>query len=534
MAGEIGHVSARALKALLNDGGEIALLDGREEGIFHGRHLLLASCVPLGRLELLIDDLVPRRGTRVVWCDDGDGSALRAACRMSQFGYDDVAVLEGGIAAWEAAGYRLYSGVHVPSKAFAEVVEHEAETPWISAPDLKGLIDSGANIAIFDSRSYEEYHNNSIPTAISVPGAELVYRFTDLVPSPDTTVIVNCGGRTRSIIGAQALRNAGFRNKIMSLKDGTMAWHLAGFEVVHGATRRPPEVSERGRRAAIDAAARIAKRTGIPRIDKQMLAGWRAEADRRTLYVLDVRTPEEYLAGHLAGARSVPGGQLVQETDAHIATWNARVVLVDDNGVRATMTASWLKQMGWNDVSVLIADASAGDWEIGPRMPRVLGLAGAAVRSIEPAALQARLAAGDAAVIDLETSRRYAQGHIPGAWFALRSRLAEDLGKLPKPRTFVLTSPDGALARLAAAELAGSANTEFMVLAGGTEAWIAAGLPVETGAAHMASPPEDVVLSARERGQGREEAMREYLAWEIDLVNQMATDDDQRFRVVTG
>jgi rhodanese-related sulfurtransferase len=534
MAGEIGDVSARALKAQLHDGGEIALLDAREEGIFHARHLLLASCVPLGRLELLIDDLVPRRGTRVVWCDDDDGSAPRAARRMSQFGYADVAVLEGGIAAWEAAGYRLYSGVHVPSKAFAEVVEHEAETPWISAPDLKALIDSGVNIAIFDSRSYEEYHNNSIPTAISVPGAELVYRFTDLVPSTDTTVIVNCGGRTRSIIGAQALRNAGFRNKIMSLKDGTMAWHLAGFEVVHGATRRPPEVSERGRRAAIDAAAGIAKRTGIPRIDKQTLAGWRAEADRRTLYVLDVRTPEEYLAGHLAGARSVPGGQLVQETDAHIATWNARVVLVDDNGVRATMTASWLKQMSWNDVSVLVADASAGDWEIGPRMPRVLGLAGAAVRSIEPAALQARLAAGDAAVIDLETSRRYAQGHIPGAWFALRSRLAEDLGKLPKPRTFVLTSPDGALARLAAAELASSANTEFMVLAGGTEAWKAAGLPLETGLAHMASEPDDVVLSARERGQGREEAMREYLAWEIDLVNQMATDDDQRFRVVTG
>ena len=408
------------------------------------------------RLELLIDDLVPRRGTRVVWCDDGDGSALRAARRMSRLGYTDVAVLDGGIAAWEAAGYRLYSGVHVPSKAFAEVVEHEAGTPWISAPDLKALIDSGADIAIFDSRSYEEYHNNSIPTAISVPGAELVYRFTDMVPSPDTTVIVNCGGRTRSIIGAQALRNAGFRNKIMSLKDGTMAWHLAGFEVVHGATRRPPEVSETGRRAAIDAAARVAERCGIPRIDKATLAAWRAEADRRTLYVLDVRTPEEYRAGHLAGARSAPGGQLVQETDAHIATWNARVVLVDDNGVRATMTASWLKQMGWNDVAVLVADPSAGDWESGPHVPRVLGLEGAAVASIEPAALRDQLAAGNAVVIDLDTSRRYAQGHIPGAWFAIRSRLAKDLGKLPKAETIVLTSPDGALARLAAAELAGS------------------------------------------------------------------------------
>ena len=355
MANEVKRIGARDLKAQLHDGGEIALLDSREEGVFVTRHLLLASCVPLSRLELLVDDLVPRRSARVVWCDDGDGLAVRAARRMAALGWHNVAVLEGGVTGWEAAGYRVYSGVHVPSKAFAEVVEHEAGTPWTSAPDLKSLIDSGADIAIFDSRSYEEYHNNSIPGAISVPGAELVYRFPDLVPSPDTTVIVNCGGRTRSIIGAQALRNAGFRNRIMSLKDGTMAWHLAGFEVVHGATRRPPDVSDAGRKAAAEAAARVAERCGIRRIDQAALAAWRAESDRRTLYVLDVRTPEEYEAGHLDGARSAPGGQLVQETDAHIATWNARVVLVDDNGIRATMTASWLKQMGWNDVAVLVA-----------------------------------------------------------------------------------------------------------------------------------------------------------------------------------
>ena len=534
MTDDVKRLAAADLKRQLHDGGEIALLDAREEGVFFHRNLLMASCVPLGRLELLVDDLVPRRGTRVVWCDDGDGSALRAASRMSGLGYTGVAVLDGGIAAWQAAGYRVYSGVHVPSKAFAEVVEHEAGTPWISAPDLKALIDRGADIAIFDSRSYEEYHNNSIPTAISVPGAELVYRFTDLVPSPETTVIVNCGGRTRSIIGAQALRNAGFRNKIMSLKDGTMAWHLAGFEVVHGATKRPPEVSEAGRQAAIQATARVAERCDVRRIDDATLAAWRGEADRRTLYVLDVRTPEEYAAGHLAGARSAPGGQLVQETDAHIATWNARVVLVDNNGVRATMTASWLKQMGWNDVAVLVADASGGDRASGPHVPRVLGLDAAAVATIEPAALRDKLASGNTVVIDLDTSRRYAQGHIPGAWFTIRSRLPEDLAKLPKAETIVLTSPDGALARLAHAELAGSTKAAVMVLAGGTEAWVAAGLPLETGASHMASKPDDVVLSARERGQGREEAMREYLAWEIDLVNQMASDDDQRFQVAAG
>jgi rhodanese-related sulfurtransferase len=527
VASDIRRIDARQLKAQLHDGGEIALLDAREAGVFARRHLLLASCVPLGRLELLIDDLVPQRSARVVWCDDQEGLALHAAERMSTLGYHDVAVLDGGLAAWETAGYRVYSGVHVPSKAFAEVVEHEAGTPYLTAPELKALIDSGTDIAIFDSRSYEEYHNNSIPGAVSVPGAELVYRFKDLVSSPDTTVIVNCGGRTRSIIGAQSLRNAGFPNKIMSLKDGTMAWHLAGYEVVNGAARRP----DAGHRHAIDAAGRVAARCDIPRIDRATLNAWQAEEDR-TLYLLDVRTPEEYAAGHLAGARSAPGGQLVQETDAHVATWGARIVLVDDNGVRATMTASWLKQMGWSDVAVLIAIPADGDWITSPHQPRVLDLDAMNVVTIDPAALRRRLDDGRTAVVDLATSRQYGQGHIFGAWFAIRTYLADALAKLPAADTIVFTSPDGALARLAAGNLAGHRGATVMMLAGGTQSWITAGYPLETGATRMACEPVDVVLLARERGQNREEAMREYLAWEIALVNDMVTDDDHRFRVV--
>ncbi|MGH7112053.1 MAG: rhodanese-like domain-containing protein [Stellaceae bacterium] len=531
---EIRHIDARNLKAQLHDGGEIALLDAREEGVFGRSHLLMASSVPLSRLELLVDDLVPRRGTRVVWCDDGDGTALRAAGRMRALGYTGVAVLGGGIAAWRAAGHRLYSGVHVPSKAFAEVVEHEAGTPWIAAPDLQKMIAGGADIAIFDSRSYEEYHDNSIPGAVSVPGAELVYRFTDMVRSPQTTVIVNCGGRTRSIIGAQSLISAGFDNRVMSLKDGTMAWHLAGFDVVHGAARRPPTVSDAGQKAAREAAARVAARVAIPRIDLATLAAWRAEAALRTLYVLDVRTPEEYEAGHLSGARLAPGGQLVQETDAHIATWGARVILVDDDGVRATMTASWLKQMGWSEVAVLTLDPAGADRVAGSYQPRVLGLDGAAAPSLDPAGLRERLAAGTVLIVDLATSREYARGHIPGAWFAIRAQFAKALSRLPKADAIVLTSPDGTLAQLAAADLAGIAAVPVLVLADGTEAWKRAGFPLETGATRMTGEPDDVVLSARERGEDREAAMREYLAWEINLVHEMASDDDQRFRVVAG
>jgi rhodanese-related sulfurtransferase len=523
------RIDARALKAWLHDGGELALLDAREELAFGRRHLLMASCIPLSRLELMADDLVPRRGARVVWCDDGEGLAARAAERMSALGYQDVAWLDGGLAAWQAAGFRIYSGVHVPSKAFAEVVEHEAGTPWISAGDLQALIDSKADIAIWDSRSYEEYHNNSIPTAISVPGAELVYRFADLMPSPDTTVIVNCGGRTRSIIGAQSLINAGVRNKVVSLKDGTMAWHLAGLEVVHGATRTPPQVSAQGLQSAAEAAARVAARCGIARIDMLSLEAWRAEAAQRSLYVLDVRTPEEYQAGHLRGARNAPGGQLVQETDSHIVIWGARIVLVDDNGIRATMTASWLKQMGWLDVAVLAAGPADGDWETGLHAPRVLGIETACAPSIDAMELRDRLAAGNVTVIDLDLSTRYARGHIPGAWFAIRSRLEAAVTKLPPDRAMVLTSADGALAALTVPELQAIASAPVMTLAGGTQAWVQAGLPLETGATRMADAADDVFLSPRERGQNREDAMREYLTWEIKLVHDMAEDDDHRF-----
>ena len=533
MSDEIRRIGAEALKAQLHDGAEIALLDAREEATFDKRHLLMASCVPLSRMEMIVDDLVPRRSARVVWCDDGEGLAALAAARMAALGYTDVSLLDGGLDAWERAGFRIYSGVHVPSKAFAEVVEHEAGTPWITAEQLQAMIESGEDMVIFDSRSYEEYHSNSIPGAISVPGAELVYRFTDLTPSPDTTVVVNCGGRTRSIIGAQSLINAGFPNKIVSLQNGTQAWHLAGYEVVDGATRRPPEVSAAGLQAAQAAAARVAERFAVPRLDRATLDAWRAESDSRTLYVLDVRTPEEYEAGHVPGSLSAPGGQLVQETDSYLGAWGARVVLVDDNGVRATMTASWLMQMGWQDVAIMSLDEAGGASAKGPHVPRALGLEPGAAPTIDAASLRDALTEETAQVIDLDWSREYIKGHIPGAWFATRARLRNALNQLSPGEPVVLTSPDGVLAELAAADLEDVISAPIQVLAGGTQAWLQAGFGLEQGPTRLADEVDDVRLRAREESGDREAAMRAYLTWEIELVNQMATDDDQRFQVMT-
>jgi len=271
----------------------------------------------------------------------------------------------------------------------------------------------------------------------------------------------------------------------------------------------------------------VAQRYGVPVIDRATLAQWQREAERRTLYVLDVRDPAEYRAGHLPGSAMAPGGQLVQETDGWLGVWGARVVLVDDTGVRARMTASWLRRMGWDAV---VLEGGLDGVALERSMPAakndIFPLAGPEPATVEPAGLQA----SGAVVVDLALSRSHRQGHIPGAWFAIRARLAEALAKLPAQGELVLTSEDGRVARYAAAELA--TRRPVKVLAGGTAAWQAAGLPLETGMGRLATEPDDVALSARDRPPAeRERRMREYLAWEIDLVNQITRDGDCRFRL---
>jgi rhodanese-related sulfurtransferase len=231
--------------------------------------------------------------------------------------------------------------------------------------------------------------------------------------------------------------------------------------------------------------------------------------------------------------KHIAGGQLVQETDRHAATWGARIVLVDDDGVRATMTAHWMKQMGW-DVAAMTLDMHVAGTASGPYEPRALGLDGLVVPEIDAAALHARLAADSTNVVDLDWSRDYVAGHIPGAFYAIRSRSADVLTNLPAAAVNVFTSSDGTLAKLAVAECAGTSPVPVRALSGGTAAWQAAGYVLEQGATRMACPPDDARLRAREQSGNVEDAMRAYLAWEIELASQMVADDDQRFQVTAG
>ena len=523
-------ISACQLHAMLIDGREIALIDVREEGVFAKRHILRAVPAPLSRLEARIDTLVPRRSCRMVLCDADDGLAARAAARLAGFGYTHVAVLDGGAETWRAAGYELYSGVNVPSKAFGEFVEQRYGTPRIAARDLEARRAAGENVVVLDSRPFAEYRKMSIPGGIDCPGAELVLRVHDAAPSPETTVVVNCAGRTRSIIGAQSLINAGVANPVLALENGTMGWHLAGLALDRGRERRAPEVSAAGLDKARAAAARVARRFGVPTIDRDALATFGRESESRSLFVLDVRGPDEYAAGHMAGSRNAPGGQLVQATDHYVGTLGARLVLVDDTAVRATMTASWLVQMGWREVYVLeggLAGDLAGDLVTGAEAPNVLGLEEA--ESVSAHELAALIESGEAVVVDLATSLEYRDGHVPGAWFAVRSRFAVSLPKLPGAGRFVLTSPDGLMADLASPDAEAVLDRPVRVLAGGTAAWRAAGFALETGQTNMADDADDAWYRPYDNDASVEAAMQAYLTWEVGLVEQIARDETIAF-----
>src|SRR5207237_5246140 len=226
-----------------------------------------ARSVPLSRLELRFARLVPRFATRIVLIDAAGGLVERAAAILAKAGYSDLHILDGGIPAWAAAGFELFSGVNVPSKAFGEFVEHASATPNISPEELQRLLRERRDIVVLDSRPFDEYQRVSIPSAVNVPGAELVLRIRDLAPSPETMVVVNCAGRTRSIIGAQSLINAGLPNKVVALRNGTMGWSLAGLTPDNGETRRFAEPSTDGLARAKAAAERVAKRFGVMRID---------------------------------------------------------------------------------------------------------------------------------------------------------------------------------------------------------------------------------------------------------------------------
>ena len=529
-------------KAIFRGDREFAVLDVREQEEFSRSHILLATSAPLSRLEFMAPALVPCKAVPVILVDSGNETGPSRAERgrgvLRAMGYAGAAVLAGGMEAWKKAGYVDFNGVGALSKGFGEYVEEVLHTPRLEPGEIKAMLDAGREVVVVDVRPREEYNAMNIPTGLNAPGCEVTYRLADLAPDPETQIIVNCAGRTRSIIGTQTLINAGIPNPVAALKGGTMNWQLAGLTLEYGTKRRTAPPSAEAFDVARKRAGAVAAKYGVAKVDAATVRAWQAEADRRTLYLCDVRQPEEYLAGHLPGSRNTPGGQLVQATDEYAAVRNARFVLIDDTEVRAVMTAHWLIQMGLPDVHVLRGGLGgsgfgAAGLEYGPTPPS--SFEPPQVAMIAPARLKALLdSETPPLVVDIGVSSDHRAGHVPGAVWVTRGYLERARDAYPEAGDIVIASGNEAQARCATAEAAVLwPDARVRCLAGGTPAWIAAELPVEAGMAVSLCAEDDVWYKPYTDVNARPEDMKGYFDWEFGLVARIRQDGCVRFNLTS-
>ena len=518
----VDRMTPEALKNLLASKEPFACIDVREAGEYNSSHIPGSSLLSRRHLEFQLPLAVPHKDTHVILCDDDGRRAPLAAATVERMGYHHVSVLDGGINRWVSQDYSTEWGSNVPSKDFGEKVEVVHHVPELDATELHERIARGDKLVILDSRTPEEYQRFCIPGGRSVPGGELALRITDIARDldPDTTIIVNCAGRTRSIIGTRVLQRMGLQN-VYGLKNGTSGWVLAGYELETGADRVAlPSPSPEGVAAAEAYAARLAQEDGVRFLDIAALQALMARRAQETVYLIDVRTQEEYVAGHIPGFRWFPGGQAVQRSDDVAVVHNCPIVFACDRQARATLAASWYRQMGFDEVYAVNGGTAA--WaasglalETGLAEPAPCGLdaARSQVSLLPPQAFQA---AKPPVIIFVDTSQDFSRGHVPGAHWVPRGwlelRIAEVVPTRETP--VAVTCVDGRNATLAGATLKELGYQNVTVLDGGMTAWQKAGLPVEKGLTGVMSSPNDVVLSGPDRSYAD---MMNYLRWEEAL-----------------
>lgn len=519
--------SPQKLQLLLESDEEYALIDVRERNEYERGQIFGATQVPRRSLEARFPVIVPARSTKVVLYDDDDDgtrSAL-AAGTLEKNGYTDVYYLEGGLTAWKKAGYPVVQGIHVLSKAFGEIVgEIRNSVPTLQPEDLKKLIDSvHDNYIIIEVRPTGEVQKTgSIPGAVNIPGVELPLRIADYAKN-GKTIITTCAGRTRGFIACATLTLMGIDN-VYDLNNGTLGWQLSGFDLQQNIPQGPPPSLE-SRLEADRFASQLAKQQGLQLISVDQLEALRRNDHKETLYIIDVRTPEEYeYIGHIAGSVSVPGGQAIQNTDDVAAVHRANIVFVCDNGTRAVITAYWYQQMGFSNIFVLDGGLSA--WtcsgrglETGIRQPDPIGLAEAvkAVDHIHAAGLKSILDKNEnKVVIDVSDSRSYTSGHIPGARWVPRGWLETRIGRIvaDKKTPLFVTGSDYSSLVFAASTLSELGFYDVRVLHGGNQSWAEAGYDLTQGL--DGADPDDWHVHLTE--YGHEEA-KKYFAWEESLAH---------------
>jgi len=516
----IQSVDAKTLKQWLHGQTEIAVFDVREHGQYGESHLFLATSVPYSRLEYEVTRLAPRKSVRlVVYDENGDGVSVKAAQALIQQGYQDVYILSGGTQGWQDAGFNLFAGVNLPSKTFGELVEHQCHTPRVSAHDLMKMMVDQEDFVILDGRPQSEFKKMSIPGAQCCPNGELVYRIKSHVRNQDTKIIINCAGRTRSIIGAQTLINLGIKNPIYALENGTQGWYLNDYVLDHGkvADYAEPKVDDE----ILLASQALVNKFDIPFISDEQFLLWKND-EGRSLYLCDVRTIEEFSLNGLPGAQHTPGGQLIQATDQFVGVRNARIVLYDSDGVRAITVASWLKQMG-HDVAVLRDGVNSKVSLPSIRIDYLLGKP-----TIKTSDFYQLVQNESVTILDIRGSMQYRKNHLPNSLWAIRPRLQEIIHDAKE--RIVIISDDPALTYGVLLEL-DRFDLNIQVYELGDSGF---SKELETISTQTLPPDEDCIdflFFVHDRHDGNKVAARRYLEWETGLIAQLDQDEMSLFSI---
>lgn len=533
---KINKITPATLKQWLHDGQEVAVLDIREHGQYGEEHLFYIVSVPYSKLEVEVARLVPRKNVRMVLVGDEHGALSSKACqRLHAMGYQNIHVLDGAMPAWKKAGLEVFAGVNLPSKAFGELAEHAFNTPRITAMELNQKIAAKENMVILDGRPFAEYKKMSIPTAVCCPNGELALRIDEIAPDPETTIVINCAGRTRSIIGAQTLINLGIPNKVLALENGTQGWYLQDLPLDHGQTRKYPDhINDAGMDARKLRAKTLAEKHHVQFVDSNTVYAWLKERDRST-FLCDVRTPEEYAKGTVLNAQHSPGGQLVQATDQYVGVKGARLVLIDQEGIRAPAMASWLAMLGW-EVAVWtdafnVASTHTQDNEIKQGAQQVDDNASSKdISQIKSEQIAALMHSG-VNVIDLRPSMKFRETHLLGAVWSIRPNLSQ-LTQLSKENPILLIAEDIEIAKLASLDLRELGVQQIFVNIDTPSIWKAAKLSLESSPNTPTNEQcIDYLFFVHDRHDGNKAAARQYLAWEMNLLDQIDDLEKNTFKL---
>src|SRR5688572_21888410 len=139
-------ISCEETASLMASDSLFAVFDVRERGEFNAGQIPNTTSLPRSQIEFRIGSLVPNRGIPVVVYDEGGERARLAAKTLAALGYNEIAVLDGGLGSWREEKRPTASGVNVPSKAFGEKLRDETRIPEITAEELRDLQQAAADL----------------------------------------------------------------------------------------------------------------------------------------------------------------------------------------------------------------------------------------------------------------------------------------------------------------------------------------------------------------------------------------------------